>query len=72
MSIVITSKKEAKRLGVPVGTIIPDSDAPKHLVMRKEAIEASEVSDSVVEHVEESVAWAKDVRERVAAGKMPF
>ena len=73
--IVITSKHDARKLNVAVGTIMDEADAPDYIVQRA-AQAAAPLTDEQRERIERSaandLAFAKQMRERVASGRLPF
>lgn len=73
--IVITSKSDARKLNVAVGTIMDEADASEYIV--KSAAKAAEpLTDEQRERIErsaaEDLALAGRMRERVASGRLPF
>ena len=73
--ILITKAYDARKLRVPVGTMIGYDDAPEHLRKRHDDIH-SPLSPETKARLEKEhdayAAQAERMRENVAAGRLPF
>lgn len=73
--IAITSKYDARKLNVPVGTILDDAGVPAHIAARYEAMKKPLTEDQesrMREQNAKDLEAAKAMRERVANGMLPF
>lgn len=75
MKIIVSSKQDARRLGVAVGSLIDESQALPHMIerTRKDRAPLTEAQHKRIEaETAADLAFAKRCRERVANGLLPF
>lgn len=73
--ILVTKEYDARKLGVPVGTMIDYDDAPEHLRKRHDDVHAPLGPDTKARLKEEGETYARQaqmMRKNVAAGRLPF
>lgn len=72
MKVIVTKPYDARKLGVPVGTVLDESEAPRYLIEREKDMQDSKVSPGLTTQLDRDVETARIMRERVAAGHPPF
>lgn len=74
-TIIITKEQDARKLGVPVGTMVNYDDAPEYLRKRYDDTHTPldhEAKARLKEQHEAYTVQAERMRENVAAGRLPF
>lgn len=73
--VIVQTKQQAKATGKPIGAIIDYDDAPEWMQRQHGSIHeplSPEMERKLQEQHDADIAWAENVRKRLAEGHMPF